>query len=169
MNLHTAYISLGSNLGDRLKALGDAISHMAPEIFPLAYSKIYETPPWGYEDQPPFLNQVVKVETNLSPFDLLNKLKDIENFLGRKPGFRYGPRLIDLDILFFDDLVLSSNTLTIPHPEIENRAFVLIPLVEIASSHIHPVNHKTIEELAIAIKTDTIHVFKENSQREDHV
>jgi len=148
MDSHTVFISLGSNLGNREKALKDAVNSLSPDVTPTAFSKIYETPPWGYDQQPTFLNQVIRVKTALPPFDLLDKLKSIEKDLGRRPTFRYGPRLIDMDILFFDAIVISSERLTIPHPEIENRAFVLVPMMDIAPDFIHPVSCRPITNLA---------------------
>ena len=97
------YLGLGSNLGDRISLLNQASSLMEPEIKILKESSIYETPPWGYTEQAPFLNQVIKGTTELSPEDLLLFLKEIENKIGRKETFRYGPREIDIDILFYND------------------------------------------------------------------
>jgi 2-amino-4-hydroxy-6-hydroxymethyldihydropteridine diphosphokinase len=110
-------------------------------------SSIYETPPWGVLDQPAFLNQVVKGKTYLKPEALLAALKRLEKHMGRQPTVRYGPRLIDLDILFFDDLVLEAPGLTIPHPGLAERAFVLAPLADLAPELIHPVLGKTVREL----------------------
>src|SRR5512135_1382760 len=145
--IHLVYISLGSNLGDRALNLTNAISALAPKVQSLLQSSIYETEPWGYADQPSFLNQVIRAETILGPLDLLEFMKEIEVKLGRKETFRFGPRLIDLDILFYDDLILDTPRLTIPHPRITERAFVLIPLAEIAPDLNHPVINKTIQEL----------------------
>jgi len=110
-------------------------------------SPVYETEPWGYLDQPRFLNQVIEGETRLTPGVLLKRLKAIEKDMGRQAGIRYGPRLIDLDILFYDDLVTDRPGLTIPHPRLHERAFVLIPLDGIATDFIHPVLQQTIHEL----------------------
>jgi len=110
---------------------------------------VYETPPWGYEDQEKFLNQVVRVETYLKPEPLLKHLKRLEVALGRKESFPNGPRLIDIDILFYDDLVLYSPALMIPHPHMHERGFVLVPMMDIASDFVHPVRKKTIRELAL--------------------
>lgn len=110
-------------------------------------SSIYETKPWGFVDQPDFLNQVLKCETNLTPTQLLDYLKRIEREMGRENNFRYGPRLIDLDILFLGDRVIHTSRLDVPHLKIPERAFVLVPLEEIAPNLIHPVSHKTIREL----------------------
>ena len=129
---HLVYLALGTNLGDRLANLTSAIQALPPTLQPLAASRVYETPPWGYLDQPAFLNQVVQAQTELAPLDLLSWLKRLESDLGRQPGLRYGPRLIDLDILLYDDLQLETPTLTIPHPRLGERAFVLVPLADLA-------------------------------------
>ncbi len=144
---HIVYLALGTNLGDRLANLRAAIEALPPEINVNAESKIYETPPWGVEHQPAFLNMAVKCETDLDAASLLKRLKQLEVRLGREKTFRWGPRLIDLDILFYDDLVLESETLTIPHPRLNERAFVLVPLTDIAPDFIHPVLRKTVREM----------------------
>lgn len=158
--VHTIFLSLGSNLGDRLNNLQDAIRSLPPNVQPLSQSRIYETDPWGYVDQPAFLNLVIKASTELSPKKLLAFIKKMEVVLGREEAFRYGPRLIDLDILFYDDLVLDSPDLTIPHPQLTERAFVLIPLAEVAPDLIHPVTKKTIWQLKTSIATTGIKIFQ---------
>jgi 2-amino-4-hydroxy-6-hydroxymethyldihydropteridine diphosphokinase len=132
---------------------------MPPEIYVLAESHIYETPPWGYEDQPAFLNMVLKTETDLEPEALLKYLKQLEVELGRKQNFRWGPRLIDLDILFYDDLVLDSPPLVIPHMRLHERAFVLVPLMDIAPELIHPVFKRNVRELLAKVDTQGIARF----------
>jgi len=156
---HTVYIALGTNLGDRLANLHAAIESMPPEIHVLAESHVYETPPWGYEDQPAFLNMVLKTETDLVPEALLKYLKQLEVELGRKQNFRWGPRLIDLDILFYDDLVLDSPSLVIPHMRLHERAFVLVPLMDIAPELIHPVFKRNVRELLAKVDTQGIARF----------
>jgi 2-amino-4-hydroxy-6-hydroxymethyldihydropteridine diphosphokinase len=135
---HTVYLALGTNLGDRLRNLQQARQAIQSAAALDACSAVYETPPWGYLDQPAFLNQVIRVEADLAPQDLLAFLKRLETELGREPNFRNGPRLIDLDILFYDDLVLSIPGLDIPHPRMAGRAFVLAPLAELAPDLRHP-------------------------------
>jgi len=144
---HTVYIALGTNLGERLDNLHAAIRAFPPVVQVLIESHIYETPPWGYENQPAFLNMVVKATTDLEPGALLSFLKQIEGELGRKQNFRWGPRLIDLDILFYDDLVIDTPPLVIPHPRLHERAFVLVPLSDVAPNLIHPILGKSIQEL----------------------
>jgi len=135
---HHTYLALGTNLGERLANLRAVLAALAPEIECLDKSSIYETEPWGYADQPPFLNMVLHATTELAPRDLLGRLKGMEAQLGRVPNFRNGPRLIDLDILFYDDLILETPRLVIPHPRLHERAFVLVPLAELAPDLVHP-------------------------------
>ena len=151
---HTVYIALGTNLGDRLTNLRKALESMPPDVTILAESHIYETPPWGYEDQPSFLNMVIKAETVLGPGSLLTYLKRIEAELGREKSVRWGPRVIDLDILFYDDLVIDTPPLVIPHPRLHERGCVLVPLADVASGLTHPVLGRSIDELLTKIDAD---------------
>ena len=134
--MRTAYISLGSNQGDRLALLREAVRLLdeTDGIKVTRISPVYETDPVGYRDQPAFLNIVVEVETSLEPHALLAACQSIENKLGRVRTIRWGPRTIDLDIILIDDLEIGDDTLTIPHPRAKERAFVLVPLAEIAPS-----------------------------------
>lgn len=148
MKEHIVYLALGTNLGDRLANLKQAITALTPQLEVKAKSQVYETPPWGFEDQPKFLNQVLKANTYLDPEPLLKHLKRLEVALGRKEAFPNGPRLIDLDILFYDDLVMDKPSIVIPHPRLQERGFVLLPLMEIAPNLVHPVNKKSVREMA---------------------
>jgi len=148
---HTVYLALGTNLGDRPANLSAAIAVLPPAVTVLAESPVYETPPWGVTDQPPFLNMAIAGQTVLSPDGLLKKLKALETSLGRVPSVRYGPRRIDLDILFYDDLVLDEPGLVIPHPGLPERAFVLVPLADLAADFVHPVLGKTIRQLLAGV------------------
>lgn len=156
---HTVYLALGTNLGDRLANLKAGIAALAPEVLPRACSPVYETPPWGYTRQEKFLNQVVRAETGLAPEALLEVLKRKEARLGRKPTFRYGPRLIDVDILFYDDLVYESPALTIPHPRLAERAFVLLPLADLAPDLRHPISGARVREMLSGVDTAGITWF----------
>jgi 2-amino-4-hydroxy-6-hydroxymethyldihydropteridine diphosphokinase len=153
---HTVYLALGSNQGDRRANLHSVVTGLPPLAKVLSESNIYETPPWGFEDQPAFYNQVILVSTYLAPTELLKSLKDMEVRLGRQPTFRNGPRLIDIDILLYDDLIHHSPGLTIPHPRIQERAFVLIPLADLAPDLHHPVSGLTIRELLAQVDASQI-------------
>lgn len=144
---NSIYIALGSNLGDRLANLERAIVHLQPAVRVLGCSAVYATPPWGYADQPEFLNQVIRGETALDPTGLLDLLKQIEADMGRVKTIQNGPRLIDLDLLFYDDLVMESERLTLPHPRMAGRAFVLMPLADLAPGLVHPLTGKSIREM----------------------
>ena len=155
----TIYLALGTNLGDRLANLRNAIKSFAPELRVTRESTIYETPPWGFTEQPAFLNMVIEAETSLNPRALLLYLKKREDELGRVKNFRNGPRQIDLDILFYDNLVLDEENLTIPHPRLHERAFVLVPLADIAPEFAHPLLGKTVVELLQDVDTSEITPF----------
>lgn len=150
------YLALGTNLGDRRANLEAALQALEPRVHLLERSGIYETPPWGYADQPAFLNMAVKARTRLGPRGLLKYLKELETRLGREATFRYGPRVIDLDILFYEDLVMGEEGLTIPHPRLHERAFVLVPLADIAAEVVHPFLKKSVRELLAAVQAGEI-------------
>lgn len=147
MSLNRTYIALGSNLGERLDNLRQALHHLPPAVQPLRVSTVYETPPWGITDQPRFLNMVVEALTWLEPIPLLDHLKHIEQRMGRVVAARFGPRLIDLDILFYADIIYTADPLHIPHPRLAERAFVLLPLQDLAADKIHPALDKSVTEL----------------------
>jgi 2-amino-4-hydroxy-6-hydroxymethyldihydropteridine diphosphokinase len=153
---HTVYLALGSNLDNRLANLKRAVTALSPQMDVKAKSHIYETPPWGYEDQPKFLNQVIQVKTYLEPEPLLKHIKRLEVMLGRKASFQNGPRLIDMDILFYDDLILNTPSLVIPHPRLHERGFVLLPLMDIAPDLVHPVLQKSVRELLASCNVSDI-------------
>jgi 2-amino-4-hydroxy-6-hydroxymethyldihydropteridine diphosphokinase len=146
---HSVFIGLGSNQGEKIKNCEQAIE----EILKLeggvllSRSSWYHSEPWGREDQDWFINGVIQIRTELCPDELLTKLKEIEKRLGRKNREKWGPRVIDIDILFYDDLSLEAPEIEIPHPRILKRNFVLIPLAEIAPQFVHPVLKKMIKKL----------------------
>jgi 2-amino-4-hydroxy-6-hydroxymethyldihydropteridine diphosphokinase len=146
-------LALGTNLGDRPGNLLAAIAALPPAVTVLEQSPVYETLPWGVTDQPDFLNMVIKGETHLLPQDLLKSLKELEIRLGRIPSIHYGPRKIDIDILFYGDLILNTPELTLPHPHLHERAFVLIPLADLAPEQTHPGFGRTIRELLAEVDT----------------
>jgi len=154
------YLALGTNLGDRVENLRAALQALLPVVDIQAASPVYETPPWGYTDQPAFLNMVLQANTELLPADLLRELKRIEVELGRQPNFRYGPRLIDLDILFYGDRVVELETLGIPHPRLHERAFVLVPLADLALHLRHPLMGKTVRDLLASVERGEIRPFE---------
>jgi 2-amino-4-hydroxy-6-hydroxymethyldihydropteridine diphosphokinase len=148
------FIALGSNLGDRAGNLARARSALAAEVTIRAQSSVRETRPQYVTDQPPFLNMVLRGTTDLAPGALLDFLKKIERNLGRKPTRRFGPRLIDLDILYYEDKIVNEADLVLPHPRIAERDFVLLPLAEIAANHRHPVTGRTTVEMLDVLQSE---------------
>lgn len=153
---HISYIGIGSNLSDKVAHCKSAVHEvlMVDRHKLLAQSSLYKTEPLGYRNQDWFVNCVIKIETQLEPLDLLHALKAIESRLGRTETFRWGPRVVDLDILFFDEWEINTEELQIPHPRLQERQFVLIPLAEIDRSLLHPVLKKTVAELLNDLKED---------------
>ena len=157
-----AFLSLGSNMGDRLEYLSKAIYKIV-EIQGcniLNKSSVYETEPWGYENQEAFLNLCISIETSLSPYELLESLQAIELELDRVRKIHWGPRTIDIDILLFDDIICEDDKLTIPHPRMRERAFVLIPLYDIEKNLI--IDGIKLEDLINKIDTRGIKEYKKN-------
>lgn len=146
--MNKAYLLTGGNLGNREENLMTAIELIKEQCGSVAgTSALYETAAWGKTDQPPFLNQAVELHTGLNARQLIRKLLKIEKQMGRIREEKYGPRLIDIDILLFNDEIHHYRLLQLPHPEMQNRRFALLPLAEIAPNTLHPVFNKTITEL----------------------
>ena len=146
------YLGLGTNMGERLVNLAAMLSALRDKADVREVSSVYETEPVGFLEQPSFLNAVCLVETRLSPMALLKLVKEIETSVGPRSSFRNGPRHADIDILFYDDLVLETTKLIIPHPRVAGRAFVLAPLAEIAPELVHPILGRNVKELLASVK-----------------
>ena len=158
--MNNAYLLIGGNLGDRLANLNNAkieIELHCGKI--LSSSAIYETAAWGFTEQPPFFNQALQVETTLSATELMQQLLSIELSLGRERLLPLGPRTIDLDIIYFNNEIIQNDIVSIPHPRMEQRNFVLIPLNEIAPTYLHPVLNIPTSTLLKQCK-DESHVYK---------
>ena len=160
--MNEVYLLIGGNMGDRMMYLTKAKKEIEKQCGQIVQqSSVYETAAWGMEEQAAFLNQVLEIETQLSPQQLLKAILTIEETLGRKRNIKYGPRLIDIDILLFGDAIIDVHGLKVPHPQMQHRRFVLEPLNEIAPEKIHPVLQKTIAQLLSAC-TDPLTVNKIN-------
>lgn len=143
-----SYLHLGSNQGHKVGHIVSALVLIEKEIGPIhATSSFYETAAWGVEEQEDFVNMAIKVETYLSPTELILAVAKIENKLGRKRVVKWGPRIIDIDIILYGDLVIKQENLEIPHPRMGDRRFVLVPMVEIAADDIHPITKLTLKEM----------------------
>lgn len=145
--MHKVFLGLGANVGDKKKNLEKAIELLSEKIINIQSSKFYETEPWGYKEQDNFLNAAILGKTSLLPIELLKFVKDVETRVGRIERFKWGPREIDIDILFYDNIFYKRNNLEIPHPRLHERDFVLKPLMDLDPNFIHPVLQKTIKEL----------------------
>lgn len=141
------FLGLGSNLGRREEHLSKGLALLARSLEVVATSSVYETEPWGFSEQPPFLNLVCQVSTDKAPEELLLFCQEVERQVGRTPTFRYGPRVLDIDILDYGGMVMIRPGLVLPHPGLEERAFVLVPLAEIAPGWVHPILKKSAIEL----------------------
>jgi 2-amino-4-hydroxy-6-hydroxymethyldihydropteridine diphosphokinase len=146
--MNRVYIAFGSNIGDRYQAIEDAMGEIeARGMRIVKKSEIIETEPYGYTDQPPFINGALEVETTLSCREVLKALLSIESDLGRVREFKWGPRIIDLDIIFFNNEIYNEEDLMVPHPDMQNRGFVLKPISDICPDYIHPILKKSVIEL----------------------
>lgn len=156
--MNTAYLLLGANIGNPVQQLQDARAEITDRIGPITQaSSLYESEAWGVEDQPIFLNQVIQVETEHTVQRVLQDIMKIEILLGRIRGQRWGSRIIDIDILYFNSEIVHEEDLQVPHPYIQERNFTLIPLVEIAADYIHPIFKKSNTEL-LHESTDPLNV-----------
>lgn len=154
------FLGLGTNQGDRQANLDSAIQALPTGVTVVQSSPVYQTPPWGYTDQPDFLNQVLLAETMLSPLALLAYVKQVEKKIGRKKTFRWGPREIDIDILDYGGQVQELDGLNLPHPRMHQRAFVLVPLVDIAPGWIHPVLDQSAADLLANLDPTQIKIYQ---------
>jgi len=154
------YLGLGSNLGDRQHNLDEALELISQRVRLFEVSSTYDTEPVGNPDQPRFLNLVIRIQTRLAPLELLTLVKGIEAKLGRTKDKPNAPRSLDIDILFYGDQVIKNRQLVIPHARLTERAFVLVPLAEIAPKLIHPVSGKTAEKLLAELKQGVQSVLK---------
>lgn len=158
--METAYILLGTNLGDRIQNLEQARHEISRTIGAVVTrSAIYKTAPWGNTAQPDFYNQIITLRSSLSPYHALDQLHLIEENMGRNRHEKWGPRIIDIDILFWGDVIVSDDNLTLPHPRITERKFVLIPLLELKADLIHPLSGLTVRQ-HLKLCTDTLSVEK---------
>lgn len=161
--MNTAYLLTGSNLGDRELYLKQANLYLSKKCGRIVQqSALYETAPWGIQEQPNYLNQAINLETTLNPEELMSSLLQIEALMGRVRTVKYGPRTIDLDILFYNQVIINSQLLQLPHPALQDRRFALTALAEIAPNLIHPILNKSVKKL-LSTCTDDSNVQKKNN------
>jgi 2-amino-4-hydroxy-6-hydroxymethyldihydropteridine diphosphokinase len=154
------YLVLGSNLGDRLAHLKQAIGSLSSKINDMVVSPVYETTPWGVKEQPMFLNLCIGGFTRLSPKELLKFIKIVEQKLQRIEQFKWGPREIDIDILFYGHRVIHQTDLVIPHQHLADRAFALVPLADIAPDLIHPELKYSVKQMLLSVDTSTVKAYR---------
>ena len=155
--MNNVFLLLGSNLGDRKLFLQQAIMHIAYDIAPtIKISSVYETESWGKTDEPDYLNMIIELQTELSAAEVLRKILNIENVMGRTRNEKWGSRIIDIDILYYNSDIINEPGLQIPHPELHKRRFTLEPLEEIAPDFVHPVLNKTSRQLKKELKDSLI-------------
>lgn len=157
------YLSLGANLGDRLKMLAQALEELDNHtlIRVVRSSPVYESEPWGLIGQPKFLNIIAEIETVLTPLELLHAVKSVEQFLGRTPSPRWGPRCIDIDLILWGDTVLRTTELTLPHERFRERAFVMLPLAGLAPDALDPETGSTMAALATGLDRTGLTLYAE--------
>lgn len=151
-HMHTVFLALGSNVGNKKQHIKHAVTALKKHISNITSAKLYETKPMYYEDQDMFINTVIKGQTNLAPKELLAFVKHSERELGRQTRFQNGPREIDIDILFYDQLIYESIDLVIPHPRISERTFVLEPFADLDPEFVHPQLKKSVKQLLTALQ-----------------
>ena len=162
--MNNVYLLIGGNMGERMANLAAARNRINIDCGRItAFSSIYETEAWGYKEQPAFLNQALAIETSLEAEKFMEEILKIEMALGRKREIPLGPRIIDIDIIYFNDEIINSSNLTIPHPSMAQRKFVLMPLTEIAPAFIHPILLKT-NEVLLKESGDSSVVYKKSSE-----
>lgn len=153
--MNKVFLLIGGNMGDRLQNLHQAIALLSATCGPvIQQSAVYETAAWGKTDQAAFLNQALLLHTSLSAQELITAVLLVEERMGRQRAEKFGPRVIDIDIMFFNEEVINEPHLTIPHPQMQNRRFALVPLNELAPKMVHPVLNKTLEELLLECKDE---------------